>query len=239
MEIVRFIVGAILPYLAVVVFMAGMSYRFYVWTNLPSPAITLFPSPPTEAANLLNTLQEALFFKSLFLGDRTLWFFAWMFHAVLALIFLGHFRVFANVDVVFFSLGMTKEAIQSMSSGVGGAAGVLILATLLFLLFRRATIARVREITGLGDYFALLLLLAIIVTGNLMRFSPDHFDLSLTRNYFAGLASFSDVTGAAVLKNNVFLTHMGLSYLLLICIPFSKLLHLGGIFFTHQLIRKN
>lgn len=239
MEIVRFIVGAILPYLALMVFIAGMSYRIYVWTKLPSPSITLFPSPPTGAANFLNTVQEALFFKSLFQGDRTLWFFAWSFHAVLALIFLGHFRVFANVDGIFFALGMTQEGIKAMSGGVGGAAGVLIMATLLLLLFRRVTLARVREITGPGDYLALLLLLAIIVTGNLMRFGTDHFDLTLTRNYFAGLASFSGVTEAAVLKNNLFLVHMGLSLLLLICIPFSKLLHLGGIFFTHQLIRKN
>ena len=77
-----------------------------------------------------------------------------------------------------------------MSSGVGGIAGIIILATAIFLLLRRMMIPRVREITGLGDVFALLLIGAIIVTGNMMRFSAEHLDLALTRDYFAGLATF-------------------------------------------------
>jgi nitrate reductase gamma subunit len=97
---------------------------------------------------------------------------------------------------------------------------------------------RVREITGVADYLALLLIGAIIITGNMMRFGSEHFDLALTREYFGDLARFRSVNGAAALQNNVFVVHMGLAFVLVLCIPFSKLLHFGGIFFTHQLIRK-
>jgi len=239
MESMRFIVGVFLPYVAVAAFLAGMAYRLYVWKKLPSPAMTLFPAPSAEGGNLFNTFQEAVLFKSLFRGDRVLWFLAWAFHAVLALIFVGHFRVFANADWLLMKMGMSEDAIQTMSSGVGGAAGVAILATAVFLLLRRLVVARAREITGVGDYFALLLIGAILLTGNLMRFSAEHLDLTATRSYFAGLASFADVSDAAVLKNDVFLVHMGLAFVLIMYIPFSKLLHFGGIFFTHQLIRKH
>ena len=239
METLRFVSGVILPYAALLVFLAGMLYRIYVWRKLPSPAITLFPAPPDEAANVRNTVEEALLFKSLFKGDRVLWLGAWLFHATLALIFAGHLRVFTNADALLEDLGMTKGVIDTMSAGAGGAAGVLILATALVLAGRRVAIRRVREITGLADCLALGLVGAILVTGNMMRFAAGHFDLNLAREYFAGLASLADVRGARVLGNDLFVVHMFLALVLIMVIPFSKILHFGGIFFTHQLIRKH
>ena len=238
MEVVRFIVGSILPYVAVAVFVGAMVYRFYVWKKLPSPAMTLFPAAESPGANRVNTLKEVTLFRSLFRGDRLLWGFAWVFHVVLALIFMGHLRVFTNVDQVLMSAGMTEASIQLMSGSVGGAAGVIIVITAIFLLVRRVTVQRVREITGYGDYFALLLIGAILITGNMMRFGAEHFDLTLAREYFASLATFKSVSNAEVLNNNVFLIHMALALVLMIYIPFSKILHFGGVFFTHQMIRR-
>lgn len=239
MDVLRFVIGGILPYVAIAVFLIAMVYRVRSWMKLPAPSMTLFPAPaPTGKANAINTAKEAVFFRSLFKGDRPLWVFAWGFHVVLALIFVGHIRVISNVDRVFMGMGMTEAGIQGMSSGVGGAAGILILLTAIILLLRRLLLPRVKEITSITDVMALFLIGAILVTGNIMRFSGEHFDLSLTREYFARLATFHGVTNAEALQNGVFLTHMGLALLLLMYIPFSKILHFGGIFFTHQLIRK-
>jgi len=177
--------------------------------------------------------------RSLFRGDRVLWGFAWAFHVVLALVFVGHFRVFTNVDSVLMSAGMSEAGIQLMSSGAGGAAGIVILIAAVLLLLRRLIIERVREITGWGDILALLLIGAILITGNMMRFGAEHFDLALTREYFLSLATFRGVGDAAALQNSSFLLHMGLALLLMMYIPFSKILHFGGIFFSHQIVRKN
>ncbi len=239
MDVLRFFVGGILPYVAAAVFLSAMIYRVYTWRKLPAPAMTLFPAAPSDGANRINTLKEATLFKSLFKGDRLLWGFAWVFHVVLALVFVGHFRVFGNVDSMLMSAGMTEAGIQLMSGSVGGAAGVVILVTAVFLLVRRLVIQRVREITGLGDILALTLIGLILITGNMMRFGPEHFDLALTREYFASLVTFSGVSDAAVLQNNTFLVHYCLALLLMMYIPFSKILHFGGIFFTHPLIRKS
>ena len=240
MEIVRLMVGVILPYVALVVFVGGMAYRFYIWSKLASPPMTLFPAPEDNKSNTVNTMQEAVFFKSLFKGDRALWVLAWAFHAVLLLIFVGHFRVFTGlVDSTLGMLGMSPDGIKAMSGAAGGGAGLVILLATILLLVRRMMLPRVREITGAADYIALLLIAAIIITGNLMRFSAaQHFELTDSREYFLSLASFGDVMGAAALEHNVFLVHMCLALFLILCLPFSKILHFGGIFFTHQLIRK-
>jgi len=239
MDFVTLLVGGVLPYVAILVFIVAMAYRLYTWKRLAAPSMTLFPAPADEKANKKNVLKEAVLFRSLFGGDRTLWGFAWVFHVVLLLIFLGHLRVFTNVDSMLAASGMSDESIQAMSAGVGGAAGVVILIATLLLLARRLALPRVREITGPADYLALLLIGAIIVTGNMMRFGAEHFDLALTRDYFASLATFSSVMGEPALQNPVFVLHMGLAFLLIMCIPFSKILHFGGIFFTHQLIKKH
>ena len=42
-----------------------------------------------------------------------------------------------------------------------------------------------------------------------------------------------------LLNNGVFVAHMSLALLMLMLMPFSKLVHFGGIFFTHQLVRKH
>lgn len=270
MEGVRIIVGVVLPYVAVLVFVVGMIYQLMTWKRLASPTMTLFPAPPTGAGNARNVLEEALLFKSLFKGDRVLWLFAWVFHVVLALIVLGHIRVFTGMlDTAMKQvLGMTEAAIQAMSGMSGGAAGIVILVAVVLLLVRRMTLQRAREITGVADYLALLLIAAVIITGNTMRFGGDtepvalaeaeishapgstalaaqseshHFDLAITRDYFGALAtfSFSDWTPIEkALAHNTFFVHMCLAFLLIMAIPFSKILHLGGIFFTHQLIRK-
>jgi len=65
------------------------------------------------------------------------------------------------------------------------------------------------------------------------------FTPSILKVLVAALATFRGVSGAPVLQNDVFLVHMSLALLLIMCIPFSKILHFGGIFFTHQLIRKH
>ena len=70
MEIVRFVVGVILPYVALAVFVVGMAYRIYTWRKLASPPMTLFPAPSDSRSNAVNTIEEAVLFKSLFKGDR-------------------------------------------------------------------------------------------------------------------------------------------------------------------------
>jgi len=227
------IVGGIIPYLAVLTFVVGMAYRFKVWFKTPQPArMTLFPAP--QGSTAMAVLAEALFFPSLFKGDKLLWCASWVFHATLVLVFVGHVRVFTGVaDSILLAVGMTQANIDKMSLTSGIAAGVILLASAILLLARRFAFPRVREISGVGDFVALLLLLGIIATGDLLRFGP-HFDLALTRQWAWSLLRFSPV----VPHNPTFLVHAFLALLLVAYIPFSKVLHFGGIFFSQSVLRR-
>jgi len=232
MSTLAFLIGGVLPYCVVPAFIAGMGYRFWAWSKTPQPAkLTLFPAANT----FRGVLAESFFFPSLFRGDRVLWCFAWLFHATLALVFLGHIRVFSStIDRILLSAGMSPRAIDMMSSRAGGLAGIILLATGLLLLLRRLGVSRVREISGAPDFLAPLLVVILIVTGDLLRFTAP-FDLGQTRNWAESLLRFSPI----VPNNGMFLIHVTLAQILILFIPFSKILHFGGIFFTQAIIKRS
>jgi len=223
------IVGVILPPVTFVVFVAAMLSRFWTWKKLPQPGMTLFPTSPKGTA--AGVLKETLLFPSLFRSDRFLWAVSWLFHAMLALIILGHLRVMTDFPWLWNALHIDAN---TMSAVVGGAAGVMILLMLILLTVRRVVTTRVREISSPGDYFAVFLILAIVLTGNAMRF-VGHFDLAASRQYFASLVTLQ---WPMVPENGWFLAHLFLAQVLLIYIPFSKIMHFGGVFFTQAALRR-
>ncbi len=232
MNVINFFVFGILPFITILIFLGGMIYRIMIWSKLPAPGMTLFPK--TSESTIVQVIKETFFFPGLFKTDKVFWGGAWIFHVMLALIFVGHVRVFTDFPALWAAMGMTAEGVDTMSAVSGGAAGVVIFIMTVFLLFRRLTVKRVKEITNAGDYIALLLVICILSTGNIMRFG-EHFDLNLTRTYFGALFTFS---AYSVPANTWFMIHFLLAQLLLIYIPFSKILHFGGIFFSHHALRR-
>ncbi|UCD18266.1 MAG: respiratory nitrate reductase subunit gamma [Candidatus Zixiibacteriota bacterium] len=224
----------ILPYFTVIIFLVGIGYRFYIWIKAPQPgAITLFPAPSGGADSFFAIVKESLLFPGLFKGDRFLWAAAWIFHVTLALIIIGHVRVFTDFPGLWAALGINADSMSAIS---GGIAGVTITICALLLIVRRLAILRVREISSFSDFMIMLLIMAILATGNAMRFG-EHFDLNMTRSYFSALATFS-LTSSLMPANQMFTLHFFLAQILIMFIPFSKILHFGGIFFTQTIIKK-
>ena len=224
------IVGVILPPVTFVVFVAAMLNRFWTWKKLPQPGMTLFPTSPK--GTVAGVLKETLLFPSLFRSDRFLWATSWLFHTMLALIVLGHLRVVTDFPWLWSALNINAD---TMSAVVGGAAGVMILLMLVLLIARRVGTPRVREISAPGDYFAVFLILAIVLTGNAMRLF-GHFDLAASRQYFATLVTLQ---WPLVPENGWFLAHLFLAQALLLYMPFSKIMHFGGVFFTQTALRRS
>lgn len=229
----QLLVGGILPYIAVVVFLAGVVYRLLSWKRVPQPGLmTLYP---TKGSGWAALAKEALFFPSLLRGDRALWAFAWSFHVALALALIGHLRVATWViDRGLATIGIGTGGMATLSAVAGGFAGIVLLAALLLLLGRRLFVARVREISTVPDFLALFLLVAVIATGDLMRFGTSQVDLAETRAWAASLLTFSP---AGSLPPAVFL-HLLCAELLVFHVAFSKLMHFGGFFFTFSLLKR-
>jgi len=224
-----FVVGALLPYITIIIFAGGMIYQINKWRTLASPAMTLTPAPESSRERLVEALQGAFLFRNLFNSDKFLWLISWSFHAVLAISLIVHY------DRILAFMGITSGSILKMPSVILDLIGVIILITAGFLLIRRFALKRVAEISSADDYFALILILGVVVTGDALRFM-SHLDVIQIREYFSGLITFSF---KALPENNWFIAHYLLAQVLIIYVPFSKILHLGGIFFTQAAIRKH
>ena len=231
MEGFGYLVGVILPPVTLIIGAGGLLYRIRLWWKLPSPQMTLFPAPTPGAETFFGVLKATFFFPALFRSDRLLWVGSWVFHATLALILIGHLRVGTDFPALWQALGINADA---MSALVGGLAGVVIFLAALLLTARRFMLPRVMEVSQTGDFLALFFLLAVILTGNAMRLQ-GHFDLHLTRDYFAGLILLQAPMPPL---NGWFLVHFLMSQILFLYLPFSKLLHLGGIFFTQATLQR-
>src|SRR5664279_4988447 len=159
----EFFIGGVLPYLAVFCFLAGLGYRLVSWRNAPQAApMTLYP---ILGSGPMGLVKQALFFPGLYRSDRVLWLLSWTFHAFLALVLLGHLRVATGlIDRLLASLGVGSSGVAAFSAAAGSLAGIVLLATVATLLARRFLVARVREISGVPNFFALLLLLAVVVS---------------------------------------------------------------------------
>jgi nitrate reductase gamma subunit len=100
---------------------------------------------------------------------------------------------------------------------------------LLFLLWRRVADAQMRVVSLPSDYFALYLLLGIVISGGLMR-HLEKVDIVQVKAAIAGWASldFFVPEGVGIL----YFVHVFLVSILLVYFPFSKLLHMPGVFLS-------
>ncbi len=232
MDFVKLVVGQILPFLTILVLVVGLAMRVAKWSKAPVGKMTIYPGAKSGGELIAGVLKEVMLFRGLFQGNKGLWVGSYIFHAMLFFIFFGHIRVFW--EALFF----LPEDMQGMvSSWTGGTFGVILLIAATFLMIRRFMIGSVREISDMEDYFALVLIIAIVLTGDAMRFwGAAHIDLATeTRPYFIALFTFGKVV---VPSNPWFLAHFLLAQVLFIYMPFSKFLHIPGIFYSQSLVQK-
>ncbi len=231
MDAVSIFVANVLPYITIVVFLGGMIYRIIGWLNVqvPFPMSVTYPKSRMEQIKIIAS--EILIFPALLKNDRNLWIGAWPFHVALLLIFLGHLRLFTSFpDKVLMAVGFSPEGIKVLSKILGGAVGVLFLAAIIYLLVRRITQTTVRNMSNLADYLVLIWLLGIAIAGNYMRFvSRPYAEIEEMRTFLGSIFAFQPI---APPESTVFLIHFFLVQMLLISLPFSKLIHPVGMFFT-------
>jgi nitrate reductase gamma subunit len=210
---------AALFYIATAVFVVGLALRIRLYARTPAPLkIPTTPAPTTTGGVVLRLTREVVFFESLFKSSKWTWIFGWMFHAALLLVLLRHVRYFQEpvwAPIVFVQF-------------FGTYAGFAMVAGLLGLWARRILVDRVRYISTPSDHLHLALLLAIGVTGLLMRF-VGHVDIVSVKAFMLGLMRF-DIQPLPA--QPVLLLHLALVALLMIVFPISKLLHAPGLFFS-------
>jgi nitrate reductase gamma subunit len=161
--------------------------------------------------------------------DKWLWAAALVFHWTFLIVFIRHFRFFTepvpawilhlqNLDG-FFQVGVPEILLT----------GVLLLAAVSYLFFRRVAMPRIRYISLPADYLPLFFIIMIAASGLLMR----HFykvDIVGVKTMAMGLVSFQPVVPEGV--GFIFFVHLFFVCALFAYFPFSKLMHLGGVFLS-------
>ncbi len=253
--------GIWLPYAALAIFLVGVVLRVVRWARSPVPfripvtcgqqkSLSWIRSNPLDNPHngwgaVGRMALEVLLFRSLFRNsraavlanqrrlvfgpDKWLWFGALAFHWSLLVILLRHLRLF-TAPVPGWIVGLLSlDGFFQVGIPVVFATSLIFVAAGTFLLLRRLLSAQVRYISILGDYFAVVLLLGIASTGLLLRHILKT-DVNAVKELALGLVQFSPVASAEL--HPLFYAHLFLVSALLAYFPFSKLVHMGGIFFS-------
>jgi nitrate reductase gamma subunit len=257
----RFVVGVVAPGVAFAVFLGGILYRVVRWARAPVPfriPTTIGQEktlPWIRSAKLDNPsgafgvwgrmALEVLFFRSLFrnhkvevVADREkvnyvdskyLWAAAMAFHWSMLIIILRHFRFFIEPVPRWVLAIQSVDGFLQVGVPVFYVTSIVFLAALAYLLARRFVDPKVRYISQASDYFALYLLLAVGITGFLMR-HVEKVDVSQVKAAVAGWTSLQPVvpTGVGIM----YFLHVFMVSALLVYLPFSKLLHMPGVFLS-------
>ena len=251
--------AVVLPYAAFAVFLIGFLYRILLWAKSPVPfritttcgqqaSLPWIRKNPLDCPSGLKGVigrmfMEIILFRSLFrntnmavVGQRPvygsakgLWFFGLLFHWSLLIIVIRHLRFFSEPIAAWINGLAAVDGFFEIGSPTLYLSDIALVLGLLFLLLRRVVLPQLRYISLFTDYFALLLILGIATTGLLMRhFLPA--DLLQVKNLALGWVTFAPTIPKGI--GAVFFIHLCFVFTLLAWFPFSKLMHLGGIFLS-------
>ena len=209
------------------IFVIGVVLRIYQYATTPQPIkIMLTPAPLTKSGAFARVLGEVFFFKSLFKSNKATWVFVYLFHISFFLLIFMHFLrhfIYSNPLPWWYNIFV----------GIGIVCGIVMVLSLFLLLMRRVVIERVKFISLFQDYLILILLMLIGLAGLSLNYVLTPAALTVVDNqldpYMNGLLTFQFTN---IPSNPVFLIHYTLVMLLILYIPFSKVMHFVGIFFS-------
>ena len=255
----RIALAEVIPYAAVILFLAGLCWRITRWAWAPVPfhiPITCgqqkslrwirsarIDNPSTRWGVLARMAAEILVFRSLFRNNRArigggrlilgeagaLWLSALAFHWALLLIFLRHLRLFLEPVPAFVNALERLDSFFQLGAPPLYLSDVVVIAALGYLLIRRFRDPAVRFISLFADYFALFLLLGVAVTGILMRYFT-RIDVPSVKELALSLAALRPQIPQGL--GSIFFAHLLLVCALAAYLPFSKLMHMGGVFLS-------
>lgn len=261
-----YLFGVIIPYAAVAIFIAGFIYRIVKWARTPVPfhiptvcgqqkslpwiKASNIESPSNTTGVIARMALEVFLFRSLFRNERVelkggqklvyrgnkyLWLGGLAFHWSLFIILFGHLSLTEPVPSIML-FGRTIDEIFQSLLPIRYITESVILIALTYLFFRRVIHPQIRYISLPADYFAVLLLLGVALSGVLMRYFYK-VDIVRVKELAMGMLSFQPIIPEGIGLS--FYIHLFLVSALLAYFPFSKMMHMAGIFFSPTRNLKN
>jgi nitrate reductase gamma subunit len=256
----HYLFGVIVPYAAVAVFFAGFIYRILEWAKSPVPfripttcgqqkslpwiKDSKIENPSCACGVIARMALEVLLFRSLFRNlkgelkdgkklvygsDKWLWLAGLAFHWTFLVILVRHLRFFTQNIPVFIRQIEGLDGFLQIGAPLLYISDAVILAAITYLFIRRIIIPQVSYISLPADFFPLFLIIGVVTTGILMRYFMKT-DVVGVKALTMGLLSFSPVIPKTV--GPIFYAHLFLVSSLFAYFPFSKLMHMGGVFMS-------
>jgi nitrate reductase gamma subunit len=201
-------------------------------------------SPSTTGGVVKRLALEILLFRSLLKNEKVeleapqrilfrtstlLWLGAMAFHWSLLVILVRHLRFFLEpVPLVIVILQRVDSIFQNLLPTLY-ISDVIILIALGYLFVRRIITPQVRYISLPSDYFVLLAIAGIAISGVLMRLIYK-VDLVQVKEWVMAMLRFSLLPPKGV--NLLFYIHLFFVSFLIAYFPVSKLMHMPGIFLS-------
>ena len=257
----QYLFGVIIPYAALAIFIVGVVYRVLTWAKSPVPfritttcgqqkSLPWIKSSKLEAPHstlgvIGRMALEVLCFRSLLRNTKVflkegpklaygteifLWMAAMAFHWSFLIVLIRHLRFFIEPVPAIIGTIQALDGFFQIGLPIIYATNIFFALGLLFLFFRRLYDPKLRYISLAADYFPLLLILGIGVTGGLMRYTGAKAELISIKELVAGLFSFQPAIPAGL--DLMFFIHIFLVCALITYFPFSKLMHMGGVFMS-------
>ncbi|MGD9332873.1 MAG: sulfate reduction electron transfer complex DsrMKJOP subunit DsrM [Desulfobacterales bacterium] len=204
-------------------------------------------NPFTKAGVVARMFFEVVTFRSLFRNTRMrvnsdgrisydieiwLWLFALAFHYTFLVVILRHARFFLDPLPLPFEVLENIDTFVQIGQPTISLSSFVLLGTVFFLFLRRVYLPNVRLISLASDYFPLFLIFGIAFTGIFMRYFLK-INVTAAKELSYGLVSFSLPTIARMQEiGSIYYIHIFFVCVLLAYFPWSKLMHLGGVFLS-------
>jgi len=188
------------------------------------------PREVSHVGELKEMLKEMLFIKNLFVNQRPFWWLSYTMH--LGIYFLGVWTILLGVGALTEPSGLPSFIYYATL--ISGSVGALLTALgSIALILRRFTDTTLRKYTTPQEYFNLLFIFAVVITGMMVWVGDPGFNYG--RMIMKGLFTFTPFTHGGVLT-----VHIILLGALLVYIPFTKMSHYVGKYFTfHKVLWEN
>jgi nitrate reductase gamma subunit len=251
--------GVAVPYLAVFVFLAGFIMKVLKWGKAPVPfhipttcgqqkslpwiKQNKLDNPSSTLGVIGRMAMEILLFRSLFRNIKTdmkdgkaiygsnkwLWLGGLAFHLSFFVVLVRHLRFFTEPVPGWVNMLDAVDGFMQMGVPHLLMTGVVLLAAGGYLFLRRVFNQQVRYISLAADYFPLFLIIGVALSGILMRYFIK-VDIVKVKELTMGLATLNVSVPEGI--GVIFFVHLFLISVLFAYFPFSKLMHLGGIFLS-------
>lgn len=209
-------------------------------------------NPRSTTGVIIRMAFEILLFRSLFRNtklefrqgpkvnyewEKWLWVGALAFHYSFLVVLLRHLRFFTEPIPGFVHIIESLDGFLQLGilpvNGLGIPAVYitdgLLMAAVTYLFLRRLYVPEMRYISLPADYFPLFLILALGTTGILMRYLI-RVDLTAVKELAMGLVTFSPKAPEGI--GAIFYIHLFVLSILIAYFPFSKLMHMAGVFLS-------